>query len=162
MTTTLQKTEIKTTWTIPQIQDTVSLAMMRNMTASFKVVEKAGPQVLKDWYQAITANRVESLKAAGVKTPLELVTAMAEFETNVFGSKIKVYGDEKQASLEYEVCACFNAMQKCGMSQTELEHMGKNCAENTNHLAEAFGFTGEMKKGGQPGEPMATITFTRK
>lgn len=135
--------------------------MVRNMRVTFQILEKAGPEVLKEWYHAFTQMRIDYFKALNVKTPLELVKAQAEFDANVFGSDIKVWGDEKQAHLEYVSCGVFNAMQKAGMPPAELEKMGKNCAETTQVFATAFGFNGEMKKPAQPGEPMI-LTFTRK
>lgn len=162
MSTTLQKTEVKTTWPVTKIQEEVAAAMMRNMALTFKVVEKAGPQVLKDWYQAFTKMKVDYYRQHGAKTPVELVRLMSEFETNMFGSKIRFWGDDKQASLEYEACGCWNAMGKAGVTEPEFEKMSESCAESMNHLAAEFGFTVEMKKGEKPGEPCFAMTFTRK
>jgi hypothetical protein len=162
MTTTLQKTEVKTTWPVTKIQEEVAGAMMRNMLLTFKVVEKAGPQVLKDWFHAFTTMKVDYYKAHGVKNPLDLVKAMSEFETNVFGSQMSFWGDDKVAHVEYTACGMWNAMEKMGLPKEQVEAMGKNCAENTNALAQAFGFTGEIKIGEKPGEACCTMTFTRK
>jgi hypothetical protein len=160
-TATPTKQEVKTTWPVTKIQEESAAAMVRNMRLTFQVLEKAGPEVLKNWYQAFTQMRIEYFQAKNVKTPLELVKAMAEFDANVFGSEIRVWGDDKQAHLEYVTCGVFNCMQKQGIPQAELEKMGKNCAETTQHFAAAFGFTGEIKKPMNPGE-MMQITFVRK
>lgn len=162
MSTTLQKTEVKTTWPVTKIQEEVAASMMRNMALTFKVVEKAGPQVLKDWYQAFTTMKVDYYRQQGAKTPVDLVRIMSEFETNLFGSKIRFWGDDKQAGLEYEVCGCWNAMGKAGVTEADFEKMSASCAESMNHLAKEFGFTVEMKKGEKPSEPCFAMTFTRQ
>jgi hypothetical protein len=162
MTTTMQKTEVKTTWPVTKLQTEVSAVFMRNMVETFKVLDKVGPEPLKQWYQAWTTMKVDYYKQQGVKTPLELVKAMAEFETNMFGSKMRFWGDEKQAGVEYETCGCWNALEAMKLPKAEMDKLGANCAENTEKMAREFGFTSEMKIGMNPGEPCCTLTFTKK
>jgi hypothetical protein len=162
MTTTLQKTPVSTTWNVTKIQDEVSAAMMRNWLVTLKVVEKFGPEAVQELNKSFTTMKIDYYKAQGVKTPIDLVKAMAEFETNVFGSKMTIWGDEKQAVVEYQVCGCYNAMvNSLKLPQAEIEKLGKNCAANSELLAKEFGMKVEMKFGTTPTEPCCTMTFTK-
>lgn len=161
MTTTMQKTEVKPTWTVAKMQEETAASIMRHMVVTFRTLEKSAPNVLPELWKNFTAMRVEYFKQHGVKTPLELVKAMSEFETNLFGSKMRFWGDDKQAGVEYETCGCWNAMPKVGVTPEEQERMGKTCAENTQDLAKTFGFKGEIKIGTAPNEPCCTMIFTK-
>ena len=157
--TTATKTPIKPTWNVQKIQEEAVGSMTRHMMTSFKVIEKLGPEAQKQFGQAMIEMKVEHFKKLGVKTPIDLVKAFAEFETNVFGSKINVWGDEKQASMEYEHCACWESMKKaCPMDAKKEEEMGNCWAEQNNALAKAFGFSkAEVKFDG----PHAVVTYTK-
>lgn len=158
MTTTLSKTQVEAKWTISQIQEHATRAMVANCMAANMVLEKLGPQAVEEYQQATLNNRIEYFKTLNVKTPLELIKAMAEWETNVFGSKIVISGDDTKASLEYIECGCWNAMQKCGKLTPAIEEkMGKNFQKSVEMIAKAFGFKGELKLDGQT----AIITFNK-
>lgn len=151
--TTTTKTRVEQTWALAKVQEEAARVFARNCFTAMTVLEKVGPEAVKQYQEAMLKNKVEFFKAQGVKTPLELVKAMAEFETNVFGSKVVVVGDEKSASLEYETCACMNAMKSEGLIKPEMmEKMGKNFAQQTELLGKEFGFKGEMKMVGEKAE----------
>jgi hypothetical protein len=156
--TTATKTPVTTTWNVQQIQESAVEHMSRNMMATFQVIEKLGPEAKQQWHQALTQMKVEHLKKQGAKTPFEVVKAIAEFEVNVLGSKISVWGDDKQASMEYEKCACWEAMQKaCPMDAKKEEEMGKCWAESLNQEAKLLGFSkAEVKFEGKP-----VVTFIK-
>jgi hypothetical protein len=160
--TTATKTPIQVTWNVQKIQEEAVSSMTRNMMTTMSVMQKLGPEAQKQLGHAMVESKIEHFKKLGVKTPLELVKAMAEFEVNVFGSKIIVWGDEKEASLEYEYCACYNAMQKaCNMNGKGQEEMGQCWAESMQATATAFGFSkGEVKFPTKP-EEHAVITFIK-
>lgn len=135
---------------------------LRNCMTTTKVLEKRSPEALTELRQALATMKVEYFKHQGVKTPVELVKAMAELETNMFGSKMKFWGDEKQASVEYEVCGCYNAMKDVlKLNETEQETMGKVWATMIEVMAKEFGFKGETKFGTCSTEAPCTITFTK-
>ena len=156
---TAERTTVKPTWTTEQIQASSTRVMLNQYLAMSKVFEKFGPEAATEFQTALSHLKAEHFRSVGVKTPADLVRAMAEFETNVFGSIITWWGDETKASMTYESCACWNAMQKSGCVTPETEQkMGEGFAASVHMLATEFGFKGELEMG----EKSATIHFARK
>jgi len=136
--------------------------MLRSCLTSSKLAEKFGPEAVTELNHAMTTMKADYYKAHGVKTPIELVKAMAEFETNVYGSKMVVFGDDQHATVEYEVCGCYNAIvNTLKLGQTEQEAMGKKWSASVEALAKQFNFKSEVKFGTCATEPKSTITFTK-
>ncbi len=155
MTTTATKTLVNASWTKERVQQETAETFAQHMATTMNVLCKLGHEVVEQHSKASTEAKVAHYKKLGVKTPIELVTAMAEYETNVMGSKIKVWGDDKQASMEYEVCACYNAMNKIGaINEKNSAEMGKGWETCMNATAKAFGFSkAEIKFGATPTDP---------
>lgn len=161
--TTATKTKIQPSWNTQKIQEEAVNSMTGQMGVTYKVLGELGPEAQKKFQQAMVEYKVAHFKKLNVKTPIEMVRAMAEFEVNVFGSKINVWGDEKEAHMEYEYCACYNAMQKsgCSMSEKEQECMSKGFNEKMQAIAKAFGWSkGEVKFPTNPNEK-AVVTFCK-
>jgi homoserine trans-succinylase len=158
--TVATKTPIKQSWNVEKIQAEAVGSMTRHMMTTFQVIEKLGPEAQKQFHQAMTQMKVEHFKKLGVKTPIDLVKAFAEFEVNVFGSKIVVWGDDKEASMEYEQCACWESMQKVmPMNEQKKQEMGKCWSEQINAIAKAFDFSkAEMTF---PTEKTSIVTYTK-
>ena len=162
-TAAINKTSVTPTWKLEKVQQESVRSMVDQMGATMKVINELGPEAAKKWHHAVLEIKINHFKKLNVKTPIEMVKAMAEFEVNVFGSKIRYWGDEKEAHMEYEHCACYQAMQDsgCKPSEKEMEVMSKSCAEKMQGLATAFGWTkGEMKFPTTPNEP-AVVTFIK-
>jgi hypothetical protein len=156
--TSATKTKVETNWTLTKVQEAASKAMTSQCLAVKNFIEKQGPGVFAEWQKVSIQPRVQHLKATGVKTPFELVKAMAEFETNVFGSKINIWGDDKLASLEYESCACWNNIQQMvKMTEEEGKKFGEMFNQSIELMAKEFGFKGQVAFEGEK----AVITFTK-
>ncbi len=151
MTVSLSKTIVEPKWSTQDIQGTVAIVHARTMLTAMKHVAKLGGDKAVDEFQTELRNfRVESLKKVGVKTPIELVKALAEFEANLFGSKIEIWGDETKAFMAYNQCAMWNAMKKIGQfTEQQEEEMGSKFAHCMQMLAKEFGFKGETKFEGE-------------
>lgn len=158
MSTVVTKKVIEATWGIPKIQEAAARAFARNCMAATTVLSKSGDQAIKEYQELIHKSQLEHLKKLGVKTPLELVIAKAEFETNVFGSKIEVEGEENCAKLNYIQCAMWDAMQKdCNLTPEKQEKMGQNFQSCVQNFAKEWGFKGEVKMD----ETSCTVTFSK-
>jgi len=158
MTTAIgKKTPVEIKWPLAKVQEKTARVLADNMLAVQSVLAKYGPEALEQYDKQILANKVEYYRGIGVKTPIDLVRAMGEFEGNLFGSKIEIWGDDKQASLTYDSCAIFNAM-KPKLSPEMEEKIGGYFERCVGNLAREFGFQGEVKFE----DPGATVTFTRK
>ena len=156
--TTATKALVKANWPITKVQAEAVHAAASQCAAAFGVLSKLGEQAVADYKAASRKFKVAHLKEHGVKTPLELVTAMAELEANVFGSQIEVAGDEKSATMTYAACAMWDAMQKVtNMSAEEQEKMGKGFQTCMQDLANEFGFKADM----QMGEKTCAVTFSK-
>lgn len=151
MTVTMNKQVVEAKWTTKQIQENVARVYALQFVTAMQLLHKfGGEQALTEFESQMRSARVEHIKSLGVKTPIELAKAMAEFDTNVFGSKVEIWGDEKQASMKFVSCAMWEALKKVGKfdakKEEEMGHKFENCMKNT---AKEFGFNIEMKMEGE-------------
>ncbi len=160
MTATISKTVIAPTWNVEKIQETVAKVQANQMLTVMEVLAKnGGDKAIEEFQTAIRLHKVEHYKAIGVKTPIELAKAIGEFETNVFGSKVEVWGDDKQASIQYNSCAMWNAIEKTGkLTPEHKEAMGAKMQNCMSLLAKEFGFKGETKF---EGENSCVVSFSK-
>ena len=158
MTTAIaQKTNVEAKWNTQKIQEEASGAFARMWMASLKTVETMGPEGIKMLAKHVAESKMNYYKSMNVKTPIDLVKAIAEFETNVFGSKIQIWGDDTKAHLDYQVCGCFDAFTKMGKDPKKEEIMGQVCSMSNEIFAKEMGMKVEMKMG----EPLCTMTFSK-
>jgi hypothetical protein len=145
-TATLSKTTIKPTWTVQKLQEQFARAYALQFLAAINTVGKHGEKAVEELQTAMRANKIEYIKGLNVKTPIELVQAMAEFETNVFGSVVEISGDEKSAHMTYNQCGMWNAIEKYGKLTPEMqEKMGGSFQNCMNLTAKEFGLKAEVK-----------------
>ncbi|HEY9775505.1 MAG TPA: hypothetical protein V6C81_17195 [Planktothrix sp.] len=158
-TATLNKTKVEQKWDTHKIQEEIARLMGVQYLTTMNVLQKVGGEkAVHEFQAAMRQNKVEHYKKLGANTPVELVKLMSEFEANVFGSKIEIWGDEKSASLKYDSCAMWNAMKKHGnFNAQQEEQMGKGFESCMTDLAKEFGFHAETKMEGET----AIITFTK-
>jgi hypothetical protein len=150
-TVTLNKQVVEPTWNTTKIQEeAVRMHSMLFLTAMNNIAKLGGEKAVQEFQAEMRQHKVEHYKKVGVKTPLELVKAMAEFEANVFGSKIEITGDDTKAELKYNQCARWNAMKQHGhFSPEQEEQMGKGFEMCVSNLAKEFGFKAETKMEGE-------------
>ncbi len=149
MTTTLQKTEIKPTWKPEQMHEMYSRMMANHMSSAMQVLCKQGEGAVKEFQEISRKPMYAYFHKLGVKTPIEILKAKAELETNMFGSKIEVWGDEKEAHLLYNSCGMWNAMKENGMPKEQEEKMCASMQECVSSFAQEFGCKGETKIEGE-------------
>lgn len=158
MTTAIKPTPVDAKWDSKKVRETIAEIFAIRHMVTVNVLSKYGESAIKEFDKQVNAKKAEWYKTLGVKTPIDLVKAMAEFEANIFGSKITIEGDDNKASLTYDACAIWNAMQKHGKftpnQQKEQGEMFEQCIKG---LASEFGFKADLKFD----EPCATVTFTK-
>lgn len=143
--TTATKTAIKPTWTQEKLQEVTSNAIINNYMGISKLFEKLSPELRHEFRVTMAEMKADYYKSLNVKTPLEMATAMAEFDTNVFGSKVVVVGDENKASIEFENCACWEKMQKHACFTPAIgESLGECFGTSVKLIAEKLGMKGEV------------------
>ena len=156
--TTATQTPVKATWPITKVQEQAARIAASNLSAAFQILSKHGEESVNEFKAAVRKFKVAHLKEVGVKTPLELANAVAEIEANVFGSQITISGDEKAATLTYQTCAMWNAMQKLNnFTPAEQEKMGAGFQTCMQDLANEFGFKANVQMAGQT----CSVTFNK-
>jgi hypothetical protein len=140
---TAVKTLIKPTWTIEKLQEVTSHSLINHFIAINKLFEKLTPE-LRDEYRTIMSElKVNYYKSLNITTPMQLAIAMAEYDTNVFGSKVGIEGEEHKVTIEIEDCGCWKLMKNhpCVTPQM-IESRGecyKTCVE---HITKELGLKG--------------------
>lgn len=156
--TVLQKNQVKPTWKPEQMQQIFTQMTAGNFMSAMAVLCKHGEEATKEFQVLSRKPMIEYYKKLGVKTPIEIVKAKAELETNIFGSEIEFWGDEKEAHLTYNKCSMWEAMKKSGgMSCAQEEKMMQGFESCVKEFASEFGLTGEIKMEGEK----PTITFRK-
>ena len=137
--TTATKTPVQAKWTPTQVQERTARLVAGNMLAAMQVLSKYGDQAITEFQDAARKYKVEYLKDMGVKTPFELVKALGEIDANIYGSKIEISGDEKEASLTYNACAMWNAIKEVGkLTPQQEEGMGSKFQACMTNLGNEF------------------------
>jgi len=143
---TLTATKVTTKWETKRTQEKAAEMFATIYGSANEAIAKHAPKAKEEFETLVRQHRVEYLKKVGVKTPLELVKALAEVEHNVFGSEIEIAGDDNKASMKYLNCAMWNATQKLFKFTPEQEkEMGESCQHSQKLLAKEFGFNVEIK-----------------
>lgn len=154
--TVLQKTQTKATWKPEQMQELYSQMMSNSFTSAMAVLCKHGEEAVKEFQTISRKPMIEYYKKLGVKTPIEIIKAKAELETNIFGSQIEFWGDDKEAHLTYNKCGMWEAMKKNGgMTCAQEEKMMQGFESCVKEFAKEFGLTGEIKMEGE--KPTITL-----
>ena len=123
--TTMTKTPVKATWTPSKIQEETAMLVASNCMAAYQTISTLGEKALQDYKATSRTLRVDHLKNLGVKNALDIAKAIAEQETNLYGSKIEISGDENCATLTYNYCGMWDAMKKVGkLTPEQEEQMG--------------------------------------
>jgi hypothetical protein len=158
-TATLSKITVKPTWTVEKLQQNVARAYAMQLIAAMTVLGKhGGEKALEEFQTIMRSNKVEHLKGLGVKTPIELVQHLAEFEANVFGSVVEIWGDEKAAHMTYTTCGMWKAMEASGkLSAEQIEKMGAGMQNCMSLTAKEFGLNAEVVKSND----LCTVNFTK-
>jgi len=157
MTAVAQKTEVKPTWTVEKMHEMYSRMMANSMMSAMQVLCKHGEAATKEYQEISRKPMIQYYKNLGVTTPIEIIKAKAELESNIFGSKIEFWGDDKEAHLLYHTCGMWNAMKECGMGKEQEEKMCSSMEQCVSSFAQEFGLKGEVKFEGEK----ATITLRK-
>ena len=153
-----KKVQVEAKWDIKQIQQAAARSAAVHNVAIMSILAKQGEGAIKEFQDTVHKFQLEHFKSIGVKTPMDLAKAKAEFETNVFGSKIEIEGDENNAKIIYNQCAMWEAMEKLGaMNAEQQEKAGKNYSMCVQNFAKEWGFKGQVDMT----ETSCSVTFSK-
>ncbi|HEY9773706.1 MAG TPA: hypothetical protein V6C81_07835 [Planktothrix sp.] len=146
--TTTTPTKVTTKWDSKKIAETTSHLVAGTWLAAFEVLSKLDKKAVEEFHKLTTQHKLSFYKNLNIKTPMELVRAIAEHDHNLFGSEIEISGDENKATLKYNTCGVWQASEKLGaknFSPEQQKLMGDQCAQSWNTIAKEFGFNFEPK-----------------
>jgi len=141
-------TKVTTKWDHAKTTETASRIVASSWLAAWEVISKLDQKVQDEYHRLTRQHKLDYYKSLNIKTPLDLVRAIAETEHNIFGSEIEISGDEKKANLKYNSCGVWNASQKLStgkFSPEEEQKMGEQCQATWGQIAKEFGFNFEPK-----------------
>ena len=101
------------------------------------------------------------LTKSGVKTPMDLVKSLAEYEVNMFGSEASISGDDNCAVLTNEKSTVWlETIKEHNFSEDQRSAMQEHYTSWMKHLASKLGFKvhSEIAKDGNSSK----LTFTSK
>lgn len=144
MTTTVTKVDKK--WETKKVQEESARLVATIYMSAFETLSKYGEKAHEEFETLVRNHKIDRYRALGVKTPMDLVRAIAETEHNVFGSQIEICGDDKKATLRYNSCGMWEATQKLHkMTEQQKEIMSKNCQASYTKIAQEFGLNFESR-----------------
>lgn len=144
-------------WDLPRLQEELCKGAAHQYVATVALLRKHAPQAIREFNAIFIANK-GYFKQLEVSTPLELVEALAEIEANAFGSRMLVAGDEMCASITYEYCAEWVAVEELSnINWDERTVVAEHFVYAMQDLGAEFGFVAHVTfEGGSP-----TVTFSR-
>ena len=148
---------VEATWNLQRLQEELCKGAAHQYVHTISLLRKSAPDAIREFNAVFIANKTY-FKHIGVETPGQLVRALAEIETNAFGGKMLVSGDEERASIRYEYCAEWVAIEELSnITWDERVSLAEHFVHAMQELAEYFGFAAEVSfDGGVP-----TVTFSR-
>lgn len=143
---TITVTKVDTKWDTKKTQEATSHMFASMFVSAFEVISKQGEKAMEEFQKLSREQKINYYKGLNLKTPLELVRAIAEHDFNVFGSQIEISGDDKKATLKYLSCGMWEATQKLAKFTPEQEEkMGAGCVATWQIIANDLGFNFEPK-----------------
>ena len=146
MTTVIAPTKVEAKWDAQKRQEVTAHIIAGQCLAVQNLLQKVTPELKEQFENQAREFKVQALKKVGVKTPIELVKAIAELDANLYGSKVEISGDENKAELKFESCAVGKAIEELGKftpeQKTKMFEGMQACASNT---AKEFGFKAEVR-----------------
>lgn len=144
-------------WDLPRLQEELCKGAAHQYVATIALLTKYAPQAIPEFNAIFIANK-GYFKQVEVSTPLELVQALAQIEANAFGSRMLVGGNEMCASITYEYCAEWVAVEELiNINWDERAVVAEHFVYAMEDLAAEFGFFAHVTfEGGAP-----TVTFSQ-
>ncbi|MDZ4835632.1 MAG: hypothetical protein SGJ27_17795 [Candidatus Melainabacteria bacterium] len=164
MTTSTTKQLIKQDWDLQKVRESATKMAALQIVNRLDFMEKNHEKKehgkeLFAMEEHAAEKKAEVMKKAGVKSPLDLVRHIAEYEANMFGAKTSIEGDDSKATLFNEKPTVWLEAKKIAkMTDKQEEKMQHHYKEWMEHLAASF----EFKTHTELSTDSWKITFSRK
>jgi len=159
MMTNLSLTKVQPSWSVERMrQETGELIGLYKVSIWTEL--KDHPEILNKVRDAFFANFEGRPEVKGIKTPLDLVTYLAELAVNLVGATVSISGDEKEATIVYDELPNRDMIHKTLHVTPELqEEMAKQFQNTIQKFSARFGFKCEAEV--KFDHPIAKITFIK-
>lgn len=143
---TAVKTLIKPNWTIEKLQEVTSHVIINNVMIINKLMEKLTPELRQEFHLMMLNMKVDYFRSLNIKTPMDLAIGIAEYDTNVWGSKVHLEGEPNKVTVEIETCGCWNLIQKHPCFTPNLGINRGECHKKVlGIITEELGFKGNIE-----------------
>lgn len=150
-------TKVEATWDMPRVRQEVS-NLISEYKLAFWLLLKERPELLAAVQQSICSHLTELMKQSGVKTPLDLVTYLAELTVNLVGGEISIMGDDKCAAISYEELPTWDKMkERMDLTDAGRSQMLALLTASLQRFADGFSFQSEVEA--NLTRPIMTVTF---
>jgi predicted RNA-binding protein Jag len=161
MTTSTKAKKITQTWDIKRLQEEAIKIQSHKIASTMHVLKKHPGKEITEMEKVSAHITADMLKNFGVKTPLDLVKYLADFEVNMFGSEASTSGDAKCAVLINEKPAVWlETLRTNTFSENQIESMQEHFSSFMKHLGHGLGFKAHVDFA-EDGKS-SKITFTEK
>ena len=156
-----QAQKITQSWDVKEMQKAATKMVSHKIASRIHFLEKHRDKEIDEMEKASAHLNSEMLMKSGVKTPLDLVKYLADYEVNMFGSEASISGDDECAVMINEKSAVWlETKQANNFSEDQTKAMGEHYTAWMKDLGHKFGFKVhvEIAKDGNTSE----VTFKSK
>jgi len=148
---------VAASWDIARLQTEICKGTAFAYLATVDLLKRHAPDALEEYNKIFMANKGYFLNL-GITTPLELATALAEIEENMFGSKMSVAGDGSCASVTFEYVAEWAAVEAVGqLSDEDRAIAARHFFLAMSELGRELGFATAVAFNG----PVVTVSYSK-
>lgn len=135
------QTQVRPTWDVRKIQEAATMLVAHKIASRIQVIERCAGNEVEKMEKSSALLKAQMLKDCGVKTPMDLVNHLAEFEANMFNSQVSIGGTDKNAFIVNErPTVWLEAKRIANFSKEQESRMQQHYKEWMEYLAEALGF----------------------
>lgn len=146
MTTSMQVQTVKPTWDLRKLQEAATKHAAHRIISRLHFIEKHPGKEIDELEQASAHLKAEFLKKCAVKSPMDLVKHIAEFEVNMYGTEASIQGDEHNAILVTNNSTVWQEVKKLGNITKEQEaKVQSHYRQWVESLAQGFGFKAQVE-----------------
>jgi len=146
MSIALQTQKITQTWDIKKMQAAATKMVSHKIATRIHFLKKHHAKEIDEMEKSAAHLEAEELMRSGVKTPLDLVKYLAEYEVNMFGSEASISGDDQCAVLINEKPTVWlQAKHDGSLDGHQSEAMQEHYTAWMKHLGHKLGFKAHVE-----------------
>ncbi len=161
MTTSMHLQKVKQSWDMKKTQEAAAKHAAHRIVSRLQYIEKNSGKEIDELERDSALLKADMMKKCGVKTPMDLVKHIAEFEVNLYGAEASIQGDENNAILVTEKSTVWEEARKLSkMSKDQEVRMQTHYRHWIDSLAQGLGFKSHLEIANDG--VSSKLTFTTK